>query len=325
MAWRVTKHRPRYLKSELVRTYAGEQPDYFDVEKNKWFSCDTGSELIGTINGVAYNGSAYVLAPTVIVNAGDNLTTLDPLTYDYPVAEMSFTTIVGDMYEFSFQLNRTDNGIVVYTSGSTLVGSTIASKSLLIPTTATLNTYKVTLVAQTTTTFIHIWSASVASGALTKIDNLTCFPLEITPTTEINESRNYMNHIVHADSQGNPLYVEELPKIKYENVIKAEEYLGKNACTGWVTFDGSTTPPMIKGNYNVSAVIRTATGTYDVYFKELMDNTSYTVSHPTLYGTSSGTVGALKYLHKVTLTVYSGGSLTSAFNDISIQIFGGRN
>lgn len=142
---------------------------------------------------------------------------------------------------------------------------------------------------------------------------------------EITNSRNYLNHIVHADNNGGVLYVEELPKIEYKDIVKANEFKGKNACTAWVNFNGTTTPPTIRDDYNISAVIRTSTGVYDVYFKEVMDNTNYTVSHPTLYSTSSGTVGVLKYLNKVTLVVYSGGSLSSVFTDISVQIFGGKN
>ena len=37
---------------------------------------------------------------------------------------------------------------------------------------------------------------------------------------EIPESRNYMNHIVYADNDGSPLYVEELPKIEYKDSLQ---------------------------------------------------------------------------------------------------------
>ena len=141
----------------------------------------------------------------------------------------------------------------------------------------------------------------------------------------ITESRNYLDAIVHADANGQVAYVEELPKIEYKDIVKANEFQGKNACTAWVNLEGTTTPPTIRDSYNVSAVIRTSAGIYDIYFKEAMDNINYTISHPTLYGTSSGTVGAIKYLNKVTLSVYSGGTLSSAFSDISITIFGGKN
>ena len=91
---------------------------------------------------------------------------------------------------------------------------------------------------------------------------------EITP-------RTYLDCIVHADHNGQVTYVEELPKIEYKDVIKANEYQGKNACTAWVNFDGTTTPPTIRDSYNVSSVIRISTGTYNVYFKEGMDNVNY--------------------------------------------------
>lgn len=94
---------------------------------------------------------------------------------------------------------------------------------------------------------------------------------------EIPEGRNYLNHIVHADNDGGVLYVEELPKIEYKDVIKANEYQGKNACTAWAVFDASTTPPTIKDSYNVSSVVKTAAGRYDVYFTRPMDNMNYSI------------------------------------------------
>jgi len=153
------------------------------------------------------------------------------------------------------------------------------------------------------------------------------------------ESRNYMNHIVHADSQGNPLFVEELPKVKYENIVKADEVRGKNACTAWVNFDGTTTPPTIRDSYNVSKVIRIATGIYDVYFKEPMDNIGYSftgdaglvgldaINH--LYRTCSEHKGiGYRTINKVMVItgyIYSGGQSLENQDFIDIQIFGGKN
>lgn len=150
--------------------------------------------------------------------------------------------------------------------------------------------------------------------------------------TEIPESRNYMNHIVHADSQGNPLFVEELPKVKYENIVKADEFRGKNACTAWVNFDGTTTPPTIRDSYNVSVVIRVGTGIYDIYFKELMDNANYTI-----YGTGYSAAdnyprtimrlyGTTPQLNRIRISHSTGNAgLVQDTQYIDVQIFGGRN
>jgi hypothetical protein len=55
----------------------------------------------------------------------------------------------------------------------------------------------------------------------------------------------------------------------------ANEYKGKNACTAWVNFDGTTTPPTIRDSFNVSDVVRTDTGRFDVYFESNMNTTNY--------------------------------------------------
>ena len=125
------------------------------------------------------------------------------------------------------------------------------------------------------------------------------------------------------------LYVEKLQKIEYKDVIKANKYKGKNACTAWVNFDGTTTPPTIKDSYNVSKVIRTATGLYDIYFAEEMDNLNFTINFTGKYygGTGgfysdSGTRG----LNFVRVNVINQ-AMTTGFNNDScqVQIFGGKN
>ena len=55
-------------------------------------------------------------------------------------------------------------------------------------------------------------------------------------------------------------------------------------CRAWVLFDGSTTPPTIKGSYNVLGVTRHGVGDYTVSFVEPMPSAHYAVC-----GTSTGT------------------------------------
>lgn len=144
---------------------------------------------------------------------------------------------------------------------------------------------------------------------------------------EITESRNYLNHIVHADQNGQVTYVEELPKIEYKDIIKANEYQGKNACTAWVNFDGATTPPIIRDSYNVSAVIRNGTGDYDVYFSTPMDNTQYSVNITSWRVVSYNDTGDQIYsylLNKCKIRHFEGN--TNANSPlINVQVFGGRN
>lgn len=92
---------------------------------------------------------------------------------------------------------------------------------------------------------------------------------------EITNSRNYLNHIVHADNDGGVLYVEELPKIEYKDIVKANEFKGKNACTAWANIDMTTTPPTIRDSYGINGVIRTATGRLSGFVN--MDRSDYIV------------------------------------------------
>lgn len=316
----VKPYEPRYLSSELVRRFAGEQPDYYDVNSNKWFNTDAGSELVtngtfssGVTTGWTADGSNILSVSngTMLVNRNNST------AYG---AKQIITTAIGKKYTIRFKVTSLANsGTPILYMGSTVNGAEIGMYS-----NTTTGIFEYSFIAQSTSTYLQFGVTTSGTG-IVGYDNISVFASDIEITTEITESRNYLNHIVHADQNGQVTYVEELPKIEYKNVIKANKYLGSNACTALVNFDCITTPPTIRYSYNISIVIRTATGIYDIYFEEPMDNINYTISHPTLYGTSSGTVGAIKYLNKVTLSVYSGGTLSSAFNDISITIFGGRN
>lgn len=93
---------------------------------------------------------------------------------------------------------------------------------------------------------------------------------------EITESRNYLNHIVYADANGQVAYVEKLPKIEYKDIIKANEYRGRNACTAKAIFDRTTYK--LSGLYKIAGAININTQYTDFIFEEEMDNIDYEVS-----------------------------------------------
>lgn len=149
----------------------------------------------------------------------------------------------------------------------------------------------------------------------------------------ITESRNYLNAIVYADAGGQPTYVEQLPKIEYKDIVKANEFQGNNACTAWVNFDGTTTPPTIRDSFNVSAVIRTSTGVYDVYFKTAMDNVNYDcliTANRNLTSaevTSTGNAWSVSPFNQTNKKV-SVANMTNSSGlntNMYVQIFGGKN
>lgn len=53
------------MSSELVRRFAGESPDYYDVQSNKWFNTDAGSELV--TNGTLDSKESKILEKKIIV------------------------------------------------------------------------------------------------------------------------------------------------------------------------------------------------------------------------------------------------------------------
>ena len=165
---------------------------------------------------------------------------------------------------------------------------------------------------------IRIFNRALSEAEVKSLYSLYAYTYDQT------NSRNYLNHIVHADNDGGVLYVEELPKIEYRDIVKANEFRGKNACTALISFDGTTTPITIRDSYNVSAIIRVATGVFDIYFKEQMYNTGYSIA-----GTGqSYDVESLplnRYLNKVQIT--TGVTASTRYNDAgtTVIIMGGKN
>ena len=319
----VKSYEPRYLSSELVRRFAGEQPDYYDVESNKWFNTDAGSELVS--NGTFSSGVTTGWTPN---NAGVTLSVVNGRLnvnqglIDSGYAYQQISTIVGKRYKIktTFESNAVNTALIS-------VGKSIGSAEYIQATTdsATAITISREFIAETITTFVNLGSLTGVDNFIAKFDDISVFQVEITPTTEITESRNYLNHIVHADQNGQVTYVEELPKIEYKDVIKANEYQGKNACTGWVNFDGTTTPPTIRDSYNVSAVIRIATGVFDIYFKEEMDNTSYITNITPYPNRIAGTYSNTNTVAKCTVDTRTQAGTNENNVTNNIQIFGGRN
>jgi hypothetical protein len=125
------------------------------------------------------------------------------------------------------------------------------------------------------------------------------------------------------------LVVDDLA-VNYE--ISAGTIQAKNAATAWVNFDGTTTPPTILDGYNVKDVVRTNNGYFEVYFKEDMKNTNYSISTGIGgSGTSTYQRAVETYSHlinKFTLkTTDNYGSTVALTNRPynSIQIMGGKN
>lgn len=319
----VKSYEPRYLSSELVRRYAGESPDYYDVIKNKWFNTDAGSELVsnGTFdintngwtaeNGATFsqlNGSIGVLSPSG--NAAYASQLISNLTIGKKYTAYCYNSYGGTVGR--------DRGIQIRTSDtSSIVSANYIKTSGLI---------LISFIATQTSHYVYLTVDAISANDYAYFDNISVFATDIVPTTEITESRNYLNHIVYADQNGQVTYVEELPKIEYKDVIKANEYRGKNACTFYANIDMATTPPTVRESYNLATAIRTGNGYLDIYFDDEMDYNSYSIvccTNDLLLLRDEG--GASRQLNKVSLVVATTGGTPTNADNLSIAIFGGRN
>jgi len=104
----------------------------------------------------------------------------------------------------------------------------------------------------------------------------------------------------------------------------------KALATAWVNFDGTTTPPTIRDSFNVSDVVRTATGRYEIYFTEDMDNANFSVSLSGYGGSDANRCTGIYGSHTVSkCTVYGiYQNADSSFQNMAIMnlnIFGGKN
>ena len=138
------------------------------------------------------------------------------------------------------------------------------------------------------------------------------------------------------------IHYTELAPTLVEDTIKAtdiiaDEFIGKNACTAWVNFDGATTPPTIRDSFNVSDVVRVGTATFDIYITDI-DNNNYSVSggssanigySPQLMNINQGrypnsTVAPTTEKFRVTTVRASDGlGIEESYN--SVAVFGGKN
>jgi hypothetical protein len=326
MGYVATKSRPRYLDTDLKAEFAGDNPDYFNVKTNKWYSTSSCSELVtngtftsgttgwtGTLGTSISNVSNTLRISVLRSNVGKTYTDISPIT--------------GKRYKLKLSYSQVNANMLFYCWFENSAGV----EQLRVISGATSGLLDYEFIAQSGYDRLVVYVGGGSSGdGLYSIDNISVFQSDLTIGSEITP-RNYLNNVVYADHNGQPEYVEEVAKVEYKDIIKANEYRGKNACTAWVNFDGTTTPPTIRDSFNVSSVIRTGTGIYDVYFTTAMDNVNYCTTLGQARVDGAGAEGYIQSsnstVNKITITTETGGGSPAPtnFNKVDVQIFGGRN
>ena len=204
--------------------------DYFDSKRNKWFS--SRGNLISngnfTNNTTGWTPTGTSGTTLTVVNGRCKLSG----TMDHGLLTTVTGLTVGKEYVFTFKyeipnsinkqlfFDQVTGTTLIPELGNKWVSTSIASTPYSLPNTGT---------------YSYRFTASVSSGTINvrNTDNETgdwyisnIAILEVTPpVTEITESRNYLNHIVYADHNGQVTYVEELPKTHYAKELTVSDKL----------------------------------------------------------------------------------------------------
>lgn len=162
------------------------------------------------------------------------------------------------------------------------------------------------------------------------LDNYSVFESTIEPDVEYPTALTYLPYEVEVTPEGNVTDVEyrALPTV-VEKYVRADilegEMRGKNSCTAWVNFDGTTTPPTIKDSYNVSKIIDFGSGYTRIYFEEEMTTKVYSgtvTPDSNKYGSFySEATTTTKY---VDISTWTSGGIGTTSNQVMVTIIGGK-
>ena len=327
-----TVDEPVYGKNNK-RTVAGYHPDIINNGKT-YSSVVNGNEKVdnGTFDTDVVSWG--ITDATLAWEAGRAL-----VTYVAPsqVLTGSTTGVVKDkMYtvEFDVTLNS-----IVGSGHYVAIGSTSSSDGEFFDFGAVGETKRVKLRIRAVSDSGSVRIVTYMSTADSYyIDNVTIFEAEIEEDTAYATPRTYLNTKIEADSAGKPALASEwigaslvdrrgvFEDLEVSNDLETKgKFIGKNACTAWVIFDGTTTPPTIIDSFNVIDVVRTVTGFFEIYPATNFDNTNFSVS---------GSVGANarmlseqspeRVVTKVSVATYDYLANAVSVNKNSVHIFGGK-
>lgn len=305
----VSKYEPMYGKLR-DRVIAGENPDYFDLGLQKWFSTTGNGEKV--VNGDFNNGTTgwvgdtSVGTGTIFSNVNSTLQVTRASSGGWSLGEpyQILTLVKGKRYRLKALIGTNPCSVSV----STVVGIPNIAQYTVSPS----GMLDVDFIAQDTTIYLKFLPDSY--NATCNISSISIFELTPTISAEITP-RTYLDCVVYADQNGQVTYVEELPKIEYKDVIKANEYQGKNALIAYALVDMTKTPPTIKSSFNVSGCIRISSGVGNLYLSTPTD----TASVSAICGSSAG--GTVTAVSNSMITFATG---TTNYALTNIYVFGGQ-
>jgi len=197
--YEATKSRPRYLDTDLKAEFAGDNPDYFDVKTNKWYSTSSGSELAGLTGWTATGGT--------LTTVGSSLQFVETTTGGHIAKTIS--TVVGRKYKLIINTMATRQAYATVTSGSSFYATSYNGTFIGLR--------AIEFTADSTSTVINVNDGGEASYTI--LFTISVFQSDLTIGSEITP-RNYLNNVVYADHNGQPEYVEEVAKVEYKDSMK---------------------------------------------------------------------------------------------------------
>jgi len=206
--------------------------------------------------------------------------------------------------------------------------STYTTLSLITDTTVGISS---DFVADATSVLVYNYSYAGGVNHSIKYDNISLFETIVTPATAYTTPITYLPLELEVDASGNPVLITDTKKVEVvaEKIVAKEvacdNFKGKNACTAWVNFDGTTTPPTIRDSFNVSDVVRISNAVQRVYFLVPMDNINYSITTSGRNATIGANTVASTNTDYVELDMYSTQSTFIEPNVVGVQVFGGKN
>ena len=182
------------------------------------------------------------------------------------------------------------------------------------------------------TIYISLLDRSDGTGSY---DNISVSKASSTLDTALTTPISFIDDKPYQVASGTPMdRLVDYPSIP-KNVMESSyvdgdlevsgEVKGKNQCTAWVNFDGTTTPPTIRDSYNVKDVVRTSNGVFKIYFEEAMDNVNYSASGSSTVGTRWNflSVQTQTTTYATAVIVDDAGGVQNPSN-VSLKVFGGK-
>lgn len=318
----VKPYKPRYSRSDLVAEKAGDNPDYFDVLSNTWYSTMDNPELVtnGTFDSGTTGWTAGANTTLSVVNG--TLKILNNTTYaGYAYTEIQ--TVIGKKYKIRVNLSATNTANPIF-----YIGTSGGSGNIYIYTNNVQIGYtEIEFIAITTTTYLTLDNTNAITGNYTQWDNISVYATDLELNAPIT-ARNYLDTIAYADASGQLTYVEELPKVEYKHSLKVDNFdLGQSwqqaelTNTGAKFKDGSSKFRTLGLTYTnttgkpieVIVYCRYGTGYYEFTLNATIDDSTFAI------GASDNAATVTSVLGRVTVPNGSTYKITTSPASVLMQ------